>query len=124
VIAKTIAAFLNTEGGDLLIGVDDDSNALGLENDFSTLKKTGTDGFELKLIAIIKQYIGIERGGHIKISFPLYDSQQICRIQVSRSGTPIFTKHEGKEEFFVRTGCSSQPLSRGEQSSYEKTHWA
>ena len=30
---KTIAAFLNTEGGDLLIGVDDNREVLGIEND-------------------------------------------------------------------------------------------
>ena len=30
---KTIAAFLNTEGGDLLLGVDDDRKVLGIEHD-------------------------------------------------------------------------------------------
>ena len=30
---KTIAAFLNTEGGDLLIGVDDDRQVLGIDHD-------------------------------------------------------------------------------------------
>ncbi len=124
VIAKTIAAFLNSEGGDLLIGIDDDSNALGLADDLQTLGKNNIDGFELKLIEIIKNIIGLELGSHIKISFPLYDGQQICRVHVSKSGTPVFTKYEGKDEFFVRTGCSSQPLSRGEQSVYEKEHWA
>jgi hypothetical protein len=124
VIAKTIAAFLNSEGGDLLIGIDDDSNALGLEDDIKTLEKQSIDGFELHLIGIIKKYIGTEYGGHTKISFPVYDNQQICRVRVSRSGAPVFTTYDGKEEFFVRTGCSSQPLSRGEQSIYEKEHWA
>jgi predicted HTH transcriptional regulator len=30
---KTIAAFLNTEGGDLLIGVADDGSIVGIERD-------------------------------------------------------------------------------------------
>lgn len=124
VIAKTIAAFMNSEGGDLLIGIDDESNALGLEDDLKTFGKKNIDGFELQLIEVIKQHIGIECTGHIKISFPIYDSKKICRIQVSRSGTPIFTKHEGNDEFFVRTGCSSQPLSREKQRLYEKAHWS
>ena len=123
VIAKTIAAFLNSDGGDLLIGIDDNSNALGLDDDLQTLEKQNIDGFELNLIGIIKKYVGAQYGGHTKISFPSYDNQQICRVQVSRSGTSVFTSHEGKDEFFVRTGCSSQPLSRGEQSVYEKEHW-
>lgn len=124
VIAKTIAAFLNSEGGDLLIGIDDDANALGLKEDLQTLDKPNTDGLELHLIGIIKKYVGSEYGGHIKISFPHYDNKQICRVQVSRSGRPVFTNHEGKDEFFVRTGCSSQPLGRSEQSTYEREHWA
>lgn len=123
VIAKTIAAFLNTEGGDLLIGIDDESNALGLDNDFQTLSKKNIDGFELQLVEIIKKYIGAHFGQHVKITFPIYDSQQICRVQVSKSGSPVFTSYEGKEDFFVRTGCSSQPLSREEQSAYENEHW-
>ena len=123
VIAKTIAAFLNTEGGDLLIGIDDESNALGLEDDMQTLSKKNVDGFELQLIEIIKKFIGTHFGQHVRISFPIYDNKQICRVQVSKSGSPVFTSFEGKEDFFIRTGCSSQPLSREEQSTYEKEHW-
>ena len=32
-VLKTIAAFLNTEGGDLLIGVGDDGAVTGIEQD-------------------------------------------------------------------------------------------
>ena len=123
VIAKTIAAFLNSEGGDLLIGIDDDMNALGISDDINTLRKQNIDGFELKLVDIIKSTIGLELISHIKITFPVYDGQQICRICISQSGSPVFIKHEGKEDFFVRTGCSSQPLTREEQSLYEKERW-
>jgi hypothetical protein len=61
---------------------------------------------------------------HIKISFPTIEDTQICRIKVSKSGKPVFTQHEGKEDFFVRSGCSSQPLGREDQSAYEKSHWS
>ncbi|MCY4262131.1 MAG: putative DNA binding domain-containing protein, partial [Candidatus Dadabacteria bacterium] len=124
VIAKTIAAFLNSEGGDLFIGIDDNQNALGLSDDIGTLKKKSVDGFELQLTEVIKKYIGGSHSTHIKVMFPVYDDVQICRIQVAKSGKPVFTKFEGKEDFFVRSGCSSQPLSREEQSTYEKEHWS
>ncbi|MBT6000891.1 MAG: DUF262 domain-containing protein [Candidatus Marinimicrobia bacterium] len=123
IIAKTIAAFMNCNGGNLLIGVDDNMNSLGLEDDFSTLKKGDIDGFELQLIEVIKKYIGREFSSHIKISFPTFDDNQICHVKVSKSSKPIFTIYEGREDFFVRSGCSSQPLSREEQSVYEKEHW-
>lgn len=125
VIAKTIAAFLNSNGGNLFIGIDDNQNALGLINDIDTLSSNkSTDGFELQLIEVIKKYIGNEFSSHIKISFPNYGDQKICHVRVSKSSRPVFTKNEGIEDFFVRTGCSSQPLGREEQSAYEKAQWA
>ena len=123
VIAKTIAAFLNSEGGNLFIGIDDNQNMLGLVDDISTLSKPNIDGFELHLIEVIKKYIGAGLISHIKISFPVVEETQICRVKVSKSGKPVFTQHEGREDFFVRGGCSSQPLGREEQSAYEKSHW-
>lgn len=123
VIAKSIAAFMNSEGGNLFIGVDDNQNMLGLVDDLSTLSKQNIDGFELHLVEVIKKFIGAGLISHIKISFPIVEDTQICRIKVSKSGKPVFTQYEGKEDFFVRSGCSSQPLSREEQSAYEKSHW-
>ena len=123
VIAKTIAAFLNSKGGNLFIGIDDKKNALGLDDDFETLSKKNPDGFELHLVEIIKKFIGGEYSTHIKITFPVYDKVKICRIYVSKSSKPVFIQFEGKEDFFVRSGCSSQPLRRREQSTYEKEHW-
>lgn len=123
IIAKTIAAFLNSRGGILFIGIDDNQNALGLENDIESLSKKDIDGFELHLIEVIKKYIGASYISHIKITFPVYDGLKICQIQVSKSSKPIFIEFEGKQDFFIRCGCSSQPLSREEQSTYEKEHW-
>jgi hypothetical protein len=87
------------------------------------LKKNDLDGFELKLIEVIQTYIGNEYSTHIKINFPKYDHQTICHVKISKSSKPIFTAFEGRGKFFVRSGCSSQPLSREAQSIYEKEHW-
>lgn len=123
VIAKTISAFLNSRGGNLFIGIDDSQNALGLKDDISTLRKKDIDGFELQLIEVIKRYIGSEFSSHLKISFPEYDKKKVCRVLVSPSSIPVFVSFEGKEEFYIRSGCTSQPLSREQQSVYEKEHW-
>lgn len=124
VIVKTVAAFMNSEGGNLFIGVDDNQNMLGLADDISTLSKQNIDGFELHLIEIIKKFIGAGLVSHIKISYPIVEDTQLCRMKVSKSGKPVFTQYEGREDFFVRSGCSSQPLGREEQSAYEKSHWS
>lgn len=124
VIAKTISAFLNTEGGTLIIGVDDDGNTLGLEKDIQTLSKQNIDGFELHLRQVIKKYLGDYFEKYIKVTFPKVDDKEICQIQISKSGKPVFVTFEGNESFFVRNGNSSIPKNRQEQSEYEKIHWA
>lgn len=80
-------------------------------------------GFELQLIEIIKKYIGSEFSSHIMIAFPTYSDTKICHVRIAKSSKPVFTKNEESKDFCVRTGCSSQPLGREEQSAYEKSHW-
>ena len=123
VIAKTVSAFLNSEGGTLLIGIDDDANALGLEKDINTLSKKDIDGFELHLRNIINKYLCGTFEKYLKVTFPTIDEMKICQVQIQKSGKPVFTTFEGKEGFYVRIGNSSIPKNRAEQSEYEKLHW-
>lgn len=124
VVSKTISAFLNSNGGTLIIGVDDDGNILGLEKDIKTLSKANKDGFELHLRQIIKKYLGLDFEKHIKIEFRMVDEKEICVVKILRSDKPIFINYEGNEQFFVRNGNSSTPKTRQEQSLYEKEHWS
>jgi hypothetical protein len=123
VIAKTISAFLNANGGNLIIGVDDNGNVLGLEKDMETLTKKDVDGFELQLRQIISKYLNGSFEKYLKISFPDIEGKLICLAKISRSGKPVFVSHEGKDSFYVRIGNSSIPKNRQEQSEYEKLHW-
>lgn len=120
VIAKTVAAFMNSDGGSLFIGVDDHGNAIGLELDYSTLKKTDRDGFQLHLGNILDAYLGKDVMKLWKFDWPLYDDKQLCHVQVKRANKPVYVTYEGKEEFFVRKEGSSQPLSRAEEHEWNK----
>ncbi|WP_223550509.1 DUF262 domain-containing protein [Aestuariivivens sp. NBU2969] len=123
VVAKTISAFLNADGGILIIGVDDDGNILGLDKDLSTLSKQNLDGFELYLKQVIKKFLGGNFEKHLKITFPTVEEKEICLINISKFGKPVFLNFEGRDSFYVRNGNSSIPLNREEQSNYEKLHW-
>jgi len=123
VVAKTISAFLNSDGGTLIIGVDDEGNILGLEKDLKTLAQSDTDRFELHLRQLVKKYLGDNFEKYLKISFPKIDDKEICVIKILKSGKPVFTTFEGKESFFVRNGNATIPKNRQEQSEYEKLHW-
>jgi len=123
VIAKTISAFLNSEWGTLLIGVEDDWNILWIDKDMEFLApKNNIDWFELHLRNIIKKYLNNTFETHLKIDFPKIDDKTICRVKVEKSWKPVFITNEWQEQFFVRSGNSSLPKTRQEQSEYEKEH--
>ena len=57
-VVKTIAAFMNTHGGTLLIGVDDQGRPVGIEVDYPLVKGRNRDGWELWLTTAIKNTLG------------------------------------------------------------------
>ncbi len=114
---KTIAAFLNSDGGTLLIGIiDKDKSIYGIENDFTVIgKKQNQDGFELMLNDMIKSHIGTVFFKFIKISFIEIEDKTICVVTVKKSTQVAFIKEEGKKKLYTRTGNSSQIMNDAEQ---------
>lgn len=112
VILKSIVGFMNAKGGKLIIGVDDDRNILGLENDYISLRQKNKDGFELKIFQLITEYIGSQASFKTNVSFYKFDGKEICLIDVEQSFSPIYLS-KGKSEpvFYVRRGNSTYPLS-------------
>ena len=117
VILKSINAFANAKGGKLIIGVDDDMQILGLQNDFNTLKKQDADYFELHLRKLINNQYGIAFSNeNLRMSFYNIDYKIICLIQIIAAENPIFLKTKNKqgaevEKFYVRSGNASQEIS-------------
>ncbi len=100
-VIKTISAFLNSKGGTLLIGIDDNGNVLGLLDDYSTLrKKRNKDGFELALCQEISNRIGDECFNYLSVRFPLSKKKEICRIDATMSAKPTFVKEEKGKNFY------------------------
>ena len=123
VIVKSISAFLNTEGGFLFIGVDDSSTVLGLENDYSTMSKKNSDGFMLTLTNLINHHIGKNCHQSINIAIVNIDQKDVCVVSITKSDVPVFVGKNGKEEFFIRTSCSSQPMGMKESIDYIKAQF-
>lgn len=123
VIAKTVSAFLNSEGGRLFIGVDDDGNILGLDKDYSCISKANSDGFLLSLTNLINNQLGKSFHRFLNIRIVSIDNKDVCVINIEASDKPVFLGNQPNEEFFIRASASSQPLGMRETYNYIQSHW-
>lgn len=111
---KTVASFLNTDGGALLIGVDDSGKALGLAHDqFAT-----EDKMLLHWNSLLKAHLGVEFLHLIKSEVRDLGEQRLMLVQCRRSTRPVFFRRENDESFFVRTGNGTQGLKPSEVLAY------
>jgi len=127
-VMKTIAAFANTDGGTLLIGIEDRTKkTLGLQADYDNLK-VDADGLIIEIKNQFKHFFGDERYATIlslnpDLTIYPYEGKEICRIDViSSKTTAIPVKHFKSEieEFYIRHSNSSEPIPP--QKFYE-IHW-
>lgn len=122
VIIKTIAGFMNAEGGTLILGADDKGNPVGLKKDYGTLNKSDSDGYELFLIRLISNYLGKEYCSNVNISFFTVADKEICILNIQLIGKPVFIEQLG-QALFVRTGNSTQELNTREALEYIQKHF-
>jgi len=114
---------MNSNGGILLIGVDDDGNVLGLENDLTQLKRANLDAFELHLTNVINAYLGKINRAFMNTKFEKVNDKDVAAVLVRKSPRPVFVKHKRKKEFYIRAGNSCQPLDIQDANLYIQDHW-
>ena len=120
-VLRTIAAFCNTEGGELLIGVGDDHRILGIEHDHFEngdrfllhLRNLITD----KLIPSVVQYVTYE--------LVSLEDKRLCRVLCKSSKDDIWLKPDKntREIFYVRSGPSSTELPPRDALRYIRQHF-
>lgn len=111
---KGIVAFLNTDGGTLLLGVEDSGRIGGIEVD----NFENNDRCLLHLKNLINQYIGAEFSGFLDITLLTSEDRDVVMIDVQHAGQPVFLKIGKNEEFYIRSGPSSIKLSPSQMISY------
>lgn len=121
-VLKTIAAFLNTEGGTLLIGVEDDGSVCGLDDDLRLLHKS-KDNFLQLFNSLISEYIGPEYAGLIKTRLEDINGKSICVVDVAKALDPVYLKSVRGKEFFIRTGNATRSLDPEQTVAYVSMHW-
>ncbi|MEX2442532.1 MAG: DUF262 domain-containing protein [Alkalispirochaeta sp.] len=113
-VLKTIAAFLNSRGGTLFIGIDDHGEPFGLENDgFES-----DDKMALHLDNLIKSRLGGPVFASINVEFFELDGKRILAIECGESSKPVFLQNGNAEDFHIRAGASSPALPASHTHEY------
>ena len=123
-VLKTIAAFLNTEGGDLLIGVSDDGSIVGIETD----RLESDDKFMRHLAQVVRNGLGDRAGTCIDPKTQIVQGKTVCVVSCQRSPEPVFLKWKGLEavadgDLFVRSGPGTVKLAAESAREYIRTRF-
>lgn len=121
---KTIAAFLNTDGGDLLIGVGDDGAIVGIERD----QFENDDKFMLHLTQVVMNGLGDRASTCIDPKTQIVQGKTVCVVSCQRSPEPVFLKWKDMEatpegDFYVRSGPRTTKLPPDSAKEYIRTRF-
>ena len=124
VVVKTLAGFLNAEGGTLLIGVDDSGGVIGLASDYDSLKGQTRDAFELHLHQIVSRDLGKAiSASYLTVNCHEVDGKDICQVTVDPSNEPVYVENSKEAVFYLRSGNLTHPLPVDETVKYVQHRW-
>jgi len=124
-VVKSVAAFLNSgTGGTLGIGISDDKQVVGLDDDF---RLCGMD-IDKYVNAITSGLISACGAGpvtlHTRARPEQVDGRWVVLVDVTPSSKPVYTRtSRGDEAFFVRANNTTRQLGIGEAHEYISTRW-
>jgi len=111
---KTIAAFVNSKGGHLVVGIDDKGNALGTGGD----QFESEDKMQLHLVNLLKANIGPVCLHYVDPRFEDYKGTRVLVVECQPGRSPAYLTEGNKEHFYVRTGCSTTELDMSEAQRF------
>jgi len=121
IIAKAICGFLNSNGGVLLIGVNDDGSINGLHNSDYTLFEGGSkkDKLFLEVDSLLAYFFGLSIKPLISSEIIRLFGKDILVIKVEESYRPVFLSNDGSEEsektIYIRMNASTRQLTDKEE---------
>lgn len=119
-ILKTLCGFMNTDGGVLLVGVDDGGLIVGVDREMKMLYKSSSDEYFKKIRNMVDANLGIENSSFIDWKLHDIDEKLVLRFEVRQSTRPVFVK---KNEFYIRTNPATDKLDGEEMITYIRQHF-
>ena len=123
-VLKTVAGFLNANGGVLAIGIADDGEILGIQPDLDK-KNVDGDRYVGSLTTAIGRSLGPLASTMAKIQLEAVNGVQVALVRVTPAPEPIYAKvSKGDRVFFARVNNSTRVLDGPDLVGYVKQRWA
>ena len=123
-VVKTIAGFLNTDGGTLFIGVDDQRELVGLAHDTDVVEPPSVDGLVNWLTTHLIAALTRPAVMRTRTRIDKVDGVEVCRVDVARSSVPVMARMSGRDDvFWVRMNNSTRALAEIEVEEYIRDRW-
>lgn len=116
---KEVVAFLNTEGGILLIGVSDQKVVKGIDYEIDKFYKD-IDGYLLQWTNLVVGRIGAQYVEFIKPESILVTGKTLLRVTCKKSSSPCFLD---SKDFYVRTNPAALKLEGSKLAEYIQNHF-
>jgi hypothetical protein len=122
ILAKTIAGFLNTSGGNLMIFLPEtkedpvEGDGKGIEHDYPYVNDNLTDGYQRMITDAVQKYFDTDfftmQSMFLSIEFKKIRGKTVCRITIKKSDRPLFLTSGTEDVFFVRTGAQTREIRK------------
>jgi predicted HTH transcriptional regulator len=120
-----LAGFMNSEGGWLLIGVEDDGSIAGIESDYTTMKsqhrgQPKEDLWENCFRDALTESLGTQALANISVGFTAHPAGTVAVVHCKRGAKPTWVK---KTDFVIRTGNRTQKVAPEDAMEYIGQRW-
>ncbi|MDA9194263.1 ATP-binding protein [Alphaproteobacteria bacterium] len=118
-VLKTICAFMNSDGGTLLVGVADDGSPTGVADEIQKFHKSN-DKFLLHFKNLVSNKIGAEIYPLLEYELREFRGAQLLMVSCQKSSKEVFMNGA---EFYVRTNPATDRLEGKKLLDYCKTRF-
>jgi predicted HTH transcriptional regulator len=119
-IVKTIAGFLNSRGGTLIVGVTDDGQPVGVPAADQFLNE---DKMNLHLVNLVTGRVGVTYMMYVHPRFEDFEGSRVMVVECWPARSPVFVKDGSVERFYIRAGASTAELTASQAQEYAQRHF-
>jgi serine/threonine protein kinase len=118
-VLQAIAAFHNTEGGTLIIGVTDDRKVIGIEVDYPALRKPNSDYWRQTFDSLVSDYLGPAVMTSVKLQLEPWNEKTIAIIRCLKRDEPTWLG----DDLFIRRTTSTKKLATRDAVAWCRQNW-